>query len=667
MCGIFGIHRNHGESLDVAKVLRSTTALRHRGPDDEGYLLVNTRSCRTVACRGKDTVAELDYPSVESVSADNFDLAFGFRRLSILDTSPAGHQPMASRDGKYWLILNGEVYNYVELREELSGLGHEFHTRTDTEVVLAAYREWGKDCLARFVGMWALALYDADKRQLFLARDPFGIKPLYYTSNDRGFVFASEIKALVASGEVGLDVNPQRLYDYLASGLTDHTDETLFAKIRQLPAAHSMTVPLDSSGQPQRERYWEIDLDRKLDLAFDDAAGQLRNLFLDNVRLHLRSDVRVGAALSGGIDSSSIVMGMRRADPDLALHTISYAADDPAVSEEKWADIVGTAAHAEVYKTRPTPSEMVADLDRLIESQDEPFGSTSIYAQYRVFQRAHEAGIIVMLDGQGADEMLAGYPGYLVPRLASLLRQGRLLRANKLAGHAAGLPAGSRKNLLVGAGGMLLPSAIRQGNVVSSGLRNLARRTGLLNGSSTLTALNNEWFASRGAVPWRYANGHTRDRLQKTLHNTLVQTSLPMLLRYEDRNSMAHSIESRVPFLTTAMAEFILALPEEYLIAPDATSKSIFRRAMRGIVPDAILDRKDKVGFATPERNWLATLRPWVDNVFQSEAAAHMPALNLPAMKQEWEQIRAGHKAFDFRVWRWLNTIQWVQNFQVRF
>jgi asparagine synthase (glutamine-hydrolysing) len=666
MCGIFGVWQQQG-SVNADALARATTAIRHRGPDDEGYLLVRTRDGQMELCGGSDTNPALGLPPLRAQACESFDLAFGFRRLSILDTSPAGHQPMASRDGKCWLVFNGEIYNYVELRDELSRHGHEFRTGTDTEVVLAAYRQWGKDCLLRFIGMWAFALYDAEARQMFLARDPFGIKPLYYASDERRFVFASEIKALFAYGGVGRNVNPQRLYDYLTSGLTEHSAETLFAEINQIPPAHSLIVPLDETSRMRRERYWQIDLDRHLDISFDEAALHLRELFLENVRLHLRSDVPVGAALSGGIDSSSIVMGMRRVEPRLALHTISYVADDPAVSEERWVDIVADAANSAAHKTQPDAAELVSELDQLIKTQDEPFGSTSIYAQYRVFRRAREAGITVMLDGQGADEMLAGYRSYFTARLASLLSQGRLLRANRLAGRAAGLSDMKRKQLLIGAGAMLLPSFIGQGRVLPSSLRQLARRAGLLNGSSTLTALNNVWFTSRGAAPWRYTNGHRRDFLQKTLHSTLVETSLPMLLRYEDRNSMAHSIESRVPFLTTSMAEFILALPEEYLIAPDATSKAVFRHAMRGIVPDSILDRKDKIGFATPERNWLAALSPWVDSVLQSEAAEHLPALNLPAMKLEWEEILAGRKSFDFRVWRWLNAIRWAENFQVNF
>jgi asparagine synthase (glutamine-hydrolysing) len=665
MCGIFGIW-NYGAAVDVRALERATTAIHHRGPDDEGYLLLNTQTGANALCAGRETNPALELPYLDQYHDSDFNLGLGFRRLSILDLSPAGHQPMLSADGSCWIIFNGEIYNYVELRAELLRLGHEFHTGTDTEVILAAYQQWGGDCLKRFVGMWALAICDLKERQLFLARDPFGIKPLYYARNNQRLVFGSEIKALLAFGQVTRAVNPQRLYDYLTSGLTDQTSETLFTDIHQLLPAHLLAISFDEPARAKPEQYWRIELDNKLEVGFDEAAEHLRSLFLDNVRLHLRSDVRVGAALSGGIDSSAIVMGMRIAEPEMALHTVSYVADDPSVSEERWVDMVGAAAHSEIHKTHPTPNELVTDLDQLIATQDEPFGSTSIYAQYRVFRRAREAGITVMLDGQGADEMLAGYRSYLVPRLASLLRSGHWLRANTLFLKTANLPDVNRKELLVGTGGLLLPHVIGRQKNLTQGLRQLAARAGLV-GGSTLSALNNEWFSSRGATPWRYANGQHRDLLRATLHNTLVQTSLPMLLRYEDRNSMAHSIESRVPFLTTALVEFVFALPEEYLIASDGTSKSVFRHAMRGIVSDAILDRKDKIGFATPERRWLDTLSPWINEVLGRAEDVNLPMLDLPVIRKELTEVLAGERGFDFRVWRWLNVISWARKLDVSF
>lgn len=663
MCGIFGIWNFDKHSVDTAAVERATSTLRHRGPDDEGYLFVNTRTGRTVPCAGSDTTSELDLPHVRHFKDQEFDLGLGFRRLSILDVSPAGHQPMPSADGTCWIIYNGEIYNYIELRAELSAHGYKFQTGTDTEVILAAYRHWGVDCLTHFNGMWSFAIWDKNNQHLFLARDRFGIKPLYYFKTAEKLIFASEIKALLVHSSVPRQVNPARLYEYLHSGLTDYGDETLFQDIQQVPPAHYLTIRKDTPQQSDPRRYWQISFDRQLDLSFAEASDQLRKLFLESVRLHLRSDVRVGAALSGGIDSSAIVAGMRQVEPQLDLHTFSYTADDPRVSEEHWVDIVGQTSGAAIHKVRPTPQELVRDLDALIETQDEPFGSTSIYAQYRVFRLAHEQGIKVMLDGQGADELLGGYRTYLPLRLASLLRQLRLIKANQFMRAAAelpGEPALGAMTLFAGAGGALLPEGFRS---VKKFLKSSRGSTNGANGGW----LDDSWFLQQGVVPRRPMRPRGPYMVQEQLYDAVAESSLPMLLRYEDRNSMAQSIESRVPFLTSELAEFILALPEDYIIASDGTSKSVFRQAMRGIVPDVILDRRDKIGFATPEKLWMEAVGPWIDQALSSEVAARVPGMNLPTMKRQWQAILQGSQAFDFRVWRWVNMIKWAQKFEVAF
>ncbi|HEX8173588.1 MAG TPA: asparagine synthase (glutamine-hydrolyzing) [Pyrinomonadaceae bacterium] len=656
MCGIFGIHYTNGQRVDSAALESGSRLLRHRGPDDEGYLLADTRTGRTRACIGRETISELDEPQISGNVDGSFNLALGFRRLSILDLSPAGHQPMSSADGDYWIIFNGEIYNYIELKAELERDGHSFRTGTDTEVALAAYQRWGVDCLQRFIGMWAFALWDGREKRLFLARDPFGIKPLYYVENGERFAFASEIKVLLDCFGVSREANPDRAYDYLRFGITDYGTQTAFAEIRQLPAAHFLLLSPGDKGAPARlERYWQVELDRNIDLSFDEAAAKLRELFLESIGLHLRSDVAIGTALSGGIDSSAIVAAMRHLEPGLEIHTFSYTADDPAVSEERWVDLVVADSGAVAHKVRPTSAELTADIDKLIGTQDEPFGSTSIYAQYRVFRLAHEAGVKVMLDGQGADELLAGYPFYLTARVASLLRKGRLIEANRLIKRVENLPQMKGINLMASAGGALLPT----------GLRRLVRHA--TQNGAVPSWLNENWFAQRGVEPRQPFKSRSQKILQEQLHDTLVESSLPMLLRYEDRNSMAHSIESRVPFLTRSLVEFIYALPEEYLIAPDGTSKSIFREAMRGIVSEAILERRDKIGFATPERSWLGSLKPWVEEVFASDAARSMPVLNLSHVRREWAEILEGKRSFDFRVWRWLNLIRWTEQFKVEF
>lgn len=641
MCGIAGLVGSRESDLCLSWLSQSLGTLQHRGPDDYGWLVDTAQGLQTG--RG-----ELPPPSLTTLLLH--------RRLSILDLSESGWQPMTTPDRSAAIVFNGEIYNFLELREELIREGCSFRSSSDTEVLLHACAHWGAAALRRLVGMFSFAFLDNRRRTLFLARDHFGIKPLYYFHSAGRFAFASEIKALLGLPFVRRSVNPQRFYEYLRFGRTDHGGDTFFAEIHQLPAAHYLEMSLDNPRTVEPVRYWDLAGRERIDLSFDEAAAHLRDLFLENIQLHLRSDVPVGAALSGGIDSSAIVAGMRAVHPKADLHAFSYIADDPAVSEEKWVDLAAGHTRAAVHKIRATPEELAADLDDLIRTQDEPFGSTSIYAQYRVFKLARETGITVMLDGQGADELLAGYRPYLAARLGSLLRQGHWLQAVKFAKRAAKLP-GSRGlfRLLLQAGSVLCPARCK------------AIAHSLLGESLMPAWLNGAWFHTRGVTaPSAYRRAR-RDVLREQLRETVVSTSLPMLLRFEDRNSMASSIESRVPFLTPALAEFVWRLPEEYILGADGTSKNVFRKAMRGLVPDAILDRRDKIGFATPEKRWLTALRPWVEATLSSARAHAIPALKPAAMQMEWQAVLAGRRPFDFRVWRWLNLIRWADYFDVRF
>jgi asparagine synthase (glutamine-hydrolysing) len=621
MCGIAGFL---GEAVGSAQV--PLASLAHRGPDDSGWIAHASHQTRR---------------PLHSVLLH--------RRLSILDLSEAGHQPMASADGAHTIVFNGEIYNYRELREELERAGRVFRTQSDTEVLLQAYIHWGPACLRKLIGMFAFAVRDERRRILFLARDFFGMKPLYYVRSPRGLAFASEIKALLDWLPLKRTVQPHRLYEYLRWDCTDHGGATLWSEIRQVPAAHYLEVPLDRPDQAEPVRYWNLPDGDTLDISFDEAARRVREMFLQNIRLHLRSDVPVGAALSGGIDSSAIVAAMRVVEPGAEVHAFSYIADEPALSEERWVDLVASQARAIVHKIHPQPSELIGDLDRLISTQDEPFGSTSIYAQYCVFRAARQSGIKVMLDGQGADEMLAGYGRYVPARLSTLLRNGRWIEAWRLARRASQAPGmRAQLKLWMQAGRLLLPAGGKR-----------------LLGRWLMPAwLNADWFARRGVAidPVRQGMG-----LREELRQTVGVTSLPQLLRYEDRNSMASSIESRLPFLTPDLAEFLLRLPEDYILGRDGTTKSVFRQAMRGIVPDAILDRRDKIGFATPEQRWLTTLRPWVEATLASERARSIGALNVPALQRDWQAVLAGRAKFDFRIWRWVNLIRWAERFNVDF
>lgn len=636
MCGIAGLIGSAPVGFSGGEVSSLLNGLAHRGPDDAGWLSLGPDG---VVTRGREVAGPICSRAL-----------LLHRRLSILDLSACGWQPMSTPDDRYHLVYNGEIYNFVELRRELQALGHTFRSHSDTEVLLAAMVQWGPDALRRFTGMFAFCLLDLRERTALLCRDPFGIKPLYYAAGPRGVAFASEPRTLLELAGLPRRVQPQRLYDYLRFGLAEHAQETLYAGVRQLPAAHWLRLSMDHPARdPEPVRYWSVSLEPRTDLSFRAAAEQLREMIVHSVRLHLRSDVPVGAALSGGVDSSAVLAVVRHLEPDAELHTFTYVADHEPVSDEKWADLVTAGIPVRVHKTRPSAAEFMEDLDYLIRVQDEPFVSTGIYAQNRVFRLAAEAGIKVTLDGQGADEVFGGYAGFRSARLASYARQGTWRAGARFARASAEWPESEMPKLLMRAAGLLIPRELQH--------------TALLAVGQPLAPswLNVPWFRERGV---RF-NGHWRSvgrqALKERMHDFLTVIQLPALLRYEDRNSMAYSIESRVPFLTPQIVEFAYSLPEEHLVAPDGATKSVLRESMRGLVSDVILDRRDKIGFATPERQWMQVMRPWVGRVLNSDGAHAVPALRPDALRAEWARVLAGRAAFDTRVWRWLNLIRWVE------
>jgi asparagine synthase (glutamine-hydrolysing) len=654
MCGIFG--QVNPSRIDPVVVRRGLQKMRHRGPDDEGYVFANTNTCVARSYGGDDTDRGINLPHVSTAGHLTYNLAFGFRRLSILDLSTAGHQPMASACGKLWIVFNGEIYNYIELRDELIRLGHTFCSSSDTEVILTAYSQWGSDCLRRFVGMWAFAIVDLHRSVLLLARDPFGIKPLYYSWLNGTLSFSSEIKALLEVPGVRRRADAQAVSDYLHHGLTDHSERTLFSDVSNFPAGHYVELHLASLNgkRPSPAPYWALNAHRGADLSFDEAAKRLREMFLESVELHLRSDVPVGAALSGGIDSSSIVGAMRRLQPSLDIRTFTYVDDDNVINEERWATMSAQASHASQRKFKVSADELARDLAHLVYMQDQPFISTSIFAQYCVFRGAAADGIKVMLDGQGADELMAGYPWNRSQRLVSLLRQRRYGAALQFHCRAGLMQPGTAGNYLMMTAAATLPP----------GLEGLGRR---LSGHNVIGAkLHNRWFSERAVNSQAFLRTSGREALREGLVKSVVRT-LPHLLRYEDRNSMAHSIESRVPFLTVRLAEFVLSLPEEYLVSGDGLSKSVFRKAMCGIVPEAILNRRDKVGFSTSEKNWLLEISPWVTQTLHSAVCHSIPGIKWDLVRRSWEATKSGNDGWNFQFWRWINMIAWTQAFDVAY
>ena len=640
MCGILGALGSPAAHVSDAAG-RLLAMLAHRGPDGHGVV-------RLDAAGRPLTPGERRPPHACLLHA----------RLAILDPTTCAAQPMASLDGHGTLAFNGEIYDYREHRERLP---HDVRERLpssgDTAVLVELLRRDGAAILPRLTGMFAIAWVDAERGELLLARDRSGIKPLLYARVGGGIVFGSEIPPLLEVPGVSHHADLQQVHDFLGWNRNDGGSRTFFADIRQVPAGHLLRVPLADPGRISLEPFAAEPPPGPADRRSPaDAAAMVREYFLDSIRLHLRSDVPVGCALSGGIDSSAIAAAIRHvAGPDAPVHAFTHVAGDPAICEERWADIVAAEAGITIHKVRATPGELIADLPALVRTQGEPFGSTSIYAQYRVFRAAREAGIPVMLDGQGADEMFAGYRHYAAGRIATLLGRGRLAA---VAGHlaAADPTLGDDRGRLAARAAWLAARRFGLGRWPGLGRR------------PRLPAGHLDWFTDRGIAP---AAADTLGRpgsdvMRSMLHDARTASSLPALLRFEDRNSMAHSVESRVPFLEPRLLQLAASLPESVLLGPDLQGKRVLREAMRGIVPEAILDRRDKIGFATPERSWLAGAADGFDRLLGGEVARGIPFLDADAARRRTGDALAGRIPFDRVIWRWISVVAWAEAFDVR-
>ena len=640
MCGIAGIIHTRGRYIQPSDIQSMSESIAHRGPDDLGYL----------GWRGGGRVSIHRNPEN---SIEQAEVAFAHRRLSIIDEGEGGWQPMATADGKFAITYNGEIYNYIELKAELEQEGVVFTTRSDTEVLLQALVCWGAErTLPKLVGMFAFALLDTAGNTVTLARDAFGIKPLSYAQIEAGLAFASELTSLLELSAVKRTIRPKALYDYLRFGFTDRGAQTLFDSINHLPAGHFAVVDVDRAGNVEPQCYWRAELKPVLDITFEDAAQELRNIFMENVRLHLRSDVAVGATLSGGIDSSAVVGAMRDLEgSELDLHTFTFIAPGSAVDEERWADMAGQRTCANMHKISMTGTDLVRDLDGLIKTQGEPFGSTSIYAQNRIFKLAADNNIKVILDGQGADEILAGYVPFISARLATMLKQGKLNRALGLLNATNNAQTG----VFMRACRFMLPNAMQV----------FARK---LVGEDLIPGwMDRRWFSRHGVLVQAPQKNTSGDVLRHELLQSLTDRILPSLLRYQDRNSMAYSVESRVPFLTTRLVDFLYSLPEEYLMSDKGVSKAVFRKAASDLAPDAILNRRDKIGFAPPEDKWLSEAQSWLEDVLGSERLRAIGAFDSNGMRKEIESVRSGAKVLTGDVWRWVNLVRWAEQFDVEF
>ncbi len=637
MCGIAGIYSLYGQPADQQLLRRMTDLIRHRGPDDEGYCLIDTASGQAVPAAGRETVPELKSALPQIPVNAKSDLALGFRRLSILDLSPSGHQPMSLADGSCHIVYNGEIYNYLELRTELESLGCQFRTRTDTEVILHAYRKWGADCLKRFIGMWAFALYDAREKTLFCARDRYGIKPFYHTQDDNAFYFGSELKQLLAC-PVSKELNYPQLWRSLKiNALLAYGDQTHFKQIKALRPGYYLIV---KEGKSSLRCYdeWDIRSLERSKLSFPEAVEQYRSIFLDSVKLQMRSDVEVGSCLSGGMDSSAIVCAAARLT-DRPFQTFSsYYAEDPALDERQWIKTAAEQAGALSHLVSPEPAKAVDWFEKATWHNDLPVGGGFV-SQYAVMQLARDKGIKVLLDGQGSDELTAGYNHSFYRYFADIVRKGRLPKFYRQYWHYL------------------------QGKPLSTFFRTFPKiKMSVFFPENLLYNIEFSFYRfepfndsfHRQVAGQMNSRRHLLDeiknipssRLSNFLFNMVKTTSLPTLLLYEDRMGMAHSVESRVPFLDHRLVELAFSLPSSFKVRPPA-GKYIHREAMRGLIPEAIYQRKDKAIFSTPfVSRWLkGGLAGYVEDILASQQFRQRGIYDLPLIRRKWKGFRCGSKA----------------------
>lgn len=642
MCGIAGIVQLNKVPVDVKLLEAMTRSLAHRGPDGQGYALLS--------CHGKRrpiVVRNIGSECPQEIGPE-YPVGLGHRRLAVLDLSPLGSQPMSNEDGRVWITYNGEVYNYLEIRRELMALGRRFQSMTDTEVVLQAYEEWGSSCLTRLNGMFAFAIWDGRHNRLFCARDRLGMKPFYYRVSAGRLAFASEIKALLEDPSLRRSPNLPIIYDFLVLSLQDHTDETFFDGIKQLRPGHFMLL---EGGRIHIEEWWGIrqrDLQRRPE---ECTSTTFTDLFQEAVRIHLRSDVPVGSCLSGGLDSSSIVCTMRQQLPSHAVQTFSAYFNDPICDERPYIHAVVSKAGTKSVEVMPDGRRLYAEMPKILWAQEEPFAGTSYLAQWELMRVVAEHGVKVLLDGQGGDELLCGYPGYWGSYIGDLCRAGSWRKAYDEVRAYHRQQARIHPTVFSNFARAILPSQL----IASA-------RFGFKRHSLWIDPNFSAAYKSRDRTGLSYDDkfagalaGHTASYLHTH--------SLPALLHHEDRSSMAFSVEARLPFLDSQLVDFLLSLPAERKLC-QGQSKVILREALMDVLPSVVSQRTDKVGFATPQDRWLReTLRPELELLFRSSEFEQRGYWNSTQLRHAYESYCRGEIEIGASVWRWVCLELWHRRF----
>jgi len=589
MCGIAGIISKTNTVSLKDMLFDMSQAIKHRGPDGEGFAFFSdSKSTAAYSYEtpqvNRESKSYLFNPVTSLENLENgYKIAFAHRRLSIIDLSESGHQPMCDTTADYWITFNGEIYNYIELREELKNKGHVFVTQTDTEVVLEAYKEWGFDCLGKFNGMFAFALLDKKINQIFCARDRVGVKPFYYSNTNDAFAFASEYKAFIKSKLVAFEINEVQQFDFMVNGNLENTEQSLFKGIHELKPSHYLVYDLNSHNF-KITNYYKLPSQLVSSNSDQEIIELIEGKLVNAIKLRLRSDVEVGSCLSGGLDSTIIAGIVKHLQPNKQMKLFTAVFPNEAFDETNYAKLASEHVSGNWKTVSPTAVEFFKDIETLNYFQDLPVWSTSTYSQHRVMKLAAENNIKVVLDGQGADEMFAGYSHHYMALWKEEFSFKKLNDSKQT-----------------------IPNAYKLFG------KQLVKDTfGLSVDYSNYFIENKKHFGKS-----------KNEKLAPSLNAHLAidyNGKLKSFLKCEDRCSMAFGIESRVPFADDVeLVNYIFSIQGNKKIK-DGVSKYLLREATKQYIPQQIYNRRDKIGFETPVQKWFAPYKKHVLDVIISQS-----------------------------------------------
>jgi len=666
MCGIAGIVSYNANFKVKESIIPMLNEIKHRGPDDEGCVFISETNTTTTF--GTDTPSEvknsnLPYSPTTDINSfsESSNIVLGHRRLSILDLSEYGHQPMCNETENYWIVFNGEIYNYKSIKKELKDIGHQFSSNSDTEVVLKAFNEWGKDCLVKFNGMWSFVIYDKTTKNLFGARDRFGVKPFYYSNNKNQFAFCSEIKGLLKIDGFKREINPEAVYDFLVSSKLEIDDETFFKNIFELKPSHLFELDT-TSGKLSIEKYYSLPYNNKWEsikpTELPNVIADIKQKVINAVDIRLNADVKTGSCLSGGIDSSAIVTSINQLLKEKEINPIGkeqevFTASYPNthIDESKWAQIVVNKTKTNWNQTFPEAKSIEQQLTDLVYAQDIPFGSSTSFSQFKVMELIHNKGVKVSIDGQGADELFAGYPNHYASSIVNGLNAFSFSSVLKNLKAKDGTFSNHSQILKLPLQSLFIkwfPDSYFNKLKVKQPELAFIKADFLKDNKSRLTLINDKF----------------KSNLNHLLHYQFTNCGLKQLLRTADRSSMHFSVETRMPFVDdNDLVETVFNISGKPKIK-DGKSKFLLREAMKDLLPQEIYNRTDKLGFSTPEKQWFKELKPYFKSIIAEQKNDEF--VNWEELYKNFDEIYEHALNTNIsRLWRFVIFALWRKVYNV--